>query len=62
VVSNFTQVVACLFYIFYIFERFCVPVFCNFREEHITTKRILLSVFGSILPATLVLFIGGSLV
>ncbi|KAI0240730.1 Sterol O-acyltransferase 1 [Lamellibrachia satsuma] len=57
VVSNLTQVVACLFYIFYIFERFCVPVFCNFREEHISPKRILLSVFGSILPATLVLFI-----
>ena len=61
VVSNFSQVLACLFYIYYIFERFCVPVFQNFNREHVTPKALMLSVFGSMMPATLVLFIGESL-
>lgn len=58
VVSNFAQVTACLFYTYYIFERFCVPVFRHFNEEHVTPKALLLSVFGSMLPGTLVLMIG----
>ncbi|KAK7110166.1 sterol O-acyltransferase 1-like isoform X2 [Littorina saxatilis] len=58
VVSNFGQVLACLFYTYYIFERFCVPVFQNFNREHVTSKALMLSVFGSMMPATLVLFIG----
>ncbi|KAK6166561.1 hypothetical protein SNE40_023218 [Patella caerulea] len=58
VVSNFGQVLACMFYIYYIFERFCVPVFQNFNREHVTLKGFMLSVFGCMLPGTLVLFIG----
>ncbi|KAJ8313682.1 hypothetical protein KUTeg_008243 [Tegillarca granosa] len=58
VVSNFAQVTACLFYTYYIFERFCVPVFRHFNEEHVTPKALLLSVFGSMLPGTMVLMIG----
>ncbi|XP_064613550.1 sterol O-acyltransferase 1-like isoform X2 [Liolophura sinensis] len=57
VVSNFAQVLACLFYTYYIFERFIVPVFRNFNEDHVTPKRMLLSVFGCMLPGTLCLFI-----
>lgn len=49
---------ACLFYTYYIFERFCVPVFQNFNRESVTPRALLLSVFGSMMPATLVLFIG----
>ncbi|ESP01933.1 hypothetical protein LOTGIDRAFT_172306 [Lottia gigantea] len=58
VVSNFAQVLACMFYIYYIFERFCVPVFQNFNQDHVTLKGFMLSVFGCMLPGTLVLFIG----
>lgn len=58
VVTNFAQVLACLFYIYYIFERFCVPVFQNFNREHITPRGFILSVFGCMMPGTLVLFIG----
>ncbi|XP_061186108.1 sterol O-acyltransferase 1-like [Saccostrea echinata] len=58
VVSNLGQVLACLFYTYYIFERFLVPVFRNFGREHITAKALILSVFGSMLPATLVLVLG----
>lgn len=57
VVSNFAQVLACLFYIYYIFERFCIPVFRNFNREFVTPRRLIVSVFGSMLPGTLVLFI-----
>ncbi|XP_059159353.1 sterol O-acyltransferase 1-like isoform X2 [Physella acuta] len=57
VVTNFLQVLACLFYIYYIFERFCVPVFQNFNADHITPKGFILSVFGCMMPGTLVLFI-----
>ena len=58
VVTNFAQVLACMFYTYYIFERFCVPVFKNFNADHITPKAFLLSVFGCMMPATLVLVIG----
>ncbi|KAL3832052.1 hypothetical protein ACJMK2_023731 [Sinanodonta woodiana] len=57
VVSNFGQTIACLFYTYYIFERFCVPVFRNFNHEHVTPKKLLLSAFGCMMPGTLVLFI-----
>lgn len=57
VVSNFAQVLASLFYIYYIFERFCIPAFRNFDREFVTPRRLIVSVFGSMLPGTLVLFI-----
>ncbi|XP_069110703.1 sterol O-acyltransferase 1-like isoform X2 [Argopecten irradians] len=57
VVTNFAQVLACLLYTYYIFERFCVPYFNNFNKNHVTPKALLLSVFGCMLPGTLVLFI-----
>lgn len=60
VVSNFAQVLASLFYIYYIFERFCIPVFRNFNQEFVTPRSIIVAVFGSMLPGTLVLFIGQS--
>ena len=56
--SNFAQVLACLFYIYYIFERFCVPVFRDFNQEYVAPEKLLVSMFSSILPGTLVLFIG----
>jgi len=58
VVSNFAQVLASLFYIYYIFERFCIPVFRNFNREFLTPRTVIVSMFGSMLPGTLVLFIG----
>ncbi|KAL4222557.1 Sterol O-acyltransferase 1 [Mactra antiquata] len=58
VVSNFTQVLACLLYTYYIFERFCVPVFRNFNRDHLSAKLFLMSVFGCMLPGTLTLLIG----
>jgi len=58
VMSNLFQVLASLFYMYYIFERFCIPMFRDFTSDYITPRRIIVSVFGCILPGTLVLFIG----
>jgi sterol O-acyltransferase len=58
VVSNFAQVLACLFYVYYIFMRFCIPVFRDFSQEHWLPKRLLLTVFGCMMPGTLVLLLG----
>lgn len=58
VATNLAQVVACLFYTYYIFMRFCVPVFQHFNQEHVNVKNYILAVFGCMLPGTLVLFIG----
>jgi len=57
-VSNLVQVLASLFYMYYIFERFCIPMFRDFTSDYITPRRLIVSIFGCILPGTLVLFIG----
>lgn len=57
VASNIFQVVVCIFYTYYIFERFCVPVFRNFSHEHLTPQAFLLAVFGCMMPGALVLLI-----
>ena len=58
VVSNFIQVLGCILYTYYIFERFCVPVFRNFNREHVSAKPLIVAVFSCMLPGTLVLLIG----
>ncbi|XP_074659023.1 sterol O-acyltransferase 1-like isoform X1 [Tubulanus polymorphus] len=58
VISNLLQVVACLFYIHYIFARFCIPVFQNFNSSSINARKMVLGMFGCMLPGTLVLFTG----
>ncbi|XP_060561180.1 sterol O-acyltransferase 1-like [Ruditapes philippinarum] len=58
VVSNFAQVLACTLYIYYIFERFCVPVFRNFNRDHVSAKLFITSVFSCMLPGALTLLLG----
>lgn len=58
VVSNFAQVVGCLFYTYFVFVRFCVPVFHKFGQEPMSSKNMVLSVFGVMLPSALVLLCG----
>ena len=58
VFSNLAQVVCAMFYVYYIFERFCIPVFQDFNRAHITPRTIILSSFGCMMPGTLVLFLG----
>lgn len=58
VVSNSFQTVACIFYTYYVFARFCVPVFRNIGKGHWSFKHFTLSVFNCMLPGTMVLVLG----
>ncbi|XP_033120202.1 sterol O-acyltransferase 1-like isoform X2 [Anneissia japonica] len=56
--TNLVQVLACLFFTYYVFVRFCVPVFKNFGKEDLTFHNLTLASFSVMLPATLVLVLG----
>lgn len=58
VFGNFAQVLGVLFYLYFIFVRFCVPVFQQIGREPLTPKALVLSVFGCMMPGTLVLLSG----
>ena len=47
----------CIFYTYYIFLRFCIPVFQNFNTEHVTFKMLIHSILNCTLPATLLLLV-----
>lgn len=55
VVSNALQTLACIFYTYYLFARFCVPVFRNIGKQNWSFKNFSLSVFSCMLPGTMVL-------
>ncbi|XP_071956472.1 sterol O-acyltransferase 1-like isoform X2 [Antedon mediterranea] len=55
---NLVQVLACTFFTYYVFVRFCVPVFKNFGQEDLTLRNLMLASFSVMLPATLVLVLG----
>ncbi|XP_012870972.1 PREDICTED: sterol O-acyltransferase 1 [Dipodomys ordii] len=57
VVMQFTQVFGCLFYVYYIFERLCAPLFRNIKQEPFSARVLVLCVFNSILPGVLILFL-----
>ncbi|XP_031570639.1 sterol O-acyltransferase 1-like [Actinia tenebrosa] len=58
VVSNFLQVIGCILYTYYVFVRFCVPVFRNTGKEPGNFKQLILSSFSCMLPGTMVLVLG----
>ncbi|XP_046846025.1 sterol O-acyltransferase 1-like isoform X2 [Xenia sp. Carnegie-2017] len=58
VVTNFLQVLGCVFYTYYIFVRFCVPVFRDMGNNPPNLKKVVLSIFNTMLPGTLVLVLG----
>jgi len=55
---NFAQVIGVTFYLYFILERFCVPVFRQIGREPMSAKALILSIFGCMLPGTLVLLLG----
>lgn len=46
-----------LFYVYYVFERLCTPLFRNIRQEPFSARVLVLCIFNSILPAALILFL-----
>eukprot|EP00794_Sanderia_malayensis_P003358 gene3358-3847_t len=57
VVKNVAQVIVCVFFTYYIFARFCVPIFRNTGKEQGNLRKLLLATFSCMLPGTLVLIL-----
>ncbi|OQV18218.1 Sterol O-acyltransferase 1 [Hypsibius exemplaris] len=53
VLSNFANVAGAVMYAYYIFIRFCIPVFRNFNHIHVNPKTFVSSMFSCILPGAL---------
>ncbi|XP_072504626.1 sterol O-acyltransferase 1 [Notamacropus eugenii] len=58
VATQFAQVFGCMFYAYYIFERLCIPLFRNIKQEPFSVRVLVLCIFNSILPGVLMLFLG----
>jgi hypothetical protein len=58
VVSQLAQVVAAVFFSYYLFYRFCLPVFRYFKSDHVTVEIFVLSILNCTLPGALLLFCG----
>ncbi|XP_055352649.1 sterol O-acyltransferase 1-like isoform X2 [Paramacrobiotus metropolitanus] len=54
---NFAHVIGGIAYCYYVFVRFCVPVFRNFNHEHVNFKTFMRSIFDCILPGSLNLLV-----
>ncbi len=58
VLSQLAQFVAAALFSYYLFYRFCLPVFRHFKSEHVTVKIFVLSILNCTLPGALLLFCG----
>lgn len=60
VISNLAQFATTTVFAYYLFYRFCLPIFRPFHSEHVTLKIFVLSILNCTLPGALVLFCGKS--
>jgi sterol O-acyltransferase len=58
VITQLAQFVGSAFFGYYLFYRFCLPVFRHFKSEHVTVKIFVLSILNCTLPGALLLFCG----
>lgn len=56
VLAQLSQFVGAAFFGYYLFYRFCLPVFRHFNSEHVTAKIFVLSILNCTLPGALLLF------
>ncbi|CAF1148007.1 unnamed protein product [Adineta steineri] len=56
VITQLTQFIGAAFFGYYLFYRFCLPVFRHFKSEHVTVKKFVLSILNCTLPGALLLF------
>nr|XP_056700678.1 sterol O-acyltransferase 1-like [Euleptes europaea] len=57
VATMFAQVTGSVFFMNYIFTRLCNPIFRNYIWEPFNVRGLVLCIFNSILPSTLIMFI-----
>ncbi|XP_061471130.1 sterol O-acyltransferase 2 isoform X2 [Rhineura floridana] len=55
VIKNFAEFLGCVFYMYFIFERLCIPVFTNTSKQPFRT--LVLSIFNATLPGILLLLL-----
>lgn len=58
VIIQISQFAASSLFAYYLFYRFCLPVFRHFKSEHVTLKKFVLSILSCTLPGALLLFCG----
>lgn len=58
VLQMFAQVIAAIFYVYYVVVRFCVPTFANLNQNQITLPIFISVLFNSIMPGSLFLILG----
>lgn len=58
VLTQLAQFIAAVLFSYYLFYRFCLPVFRHFNSEHVTAKIFILSILNCTLPGALLLFCG----
>uniref|UniRef100_G3PA71 O-acyltransferase n=1 Tax=Gasterosteus aculeatus aculeatus TaxID=481459 RepID=G3PA71_GASAC len=58
VATKFLQVLGCMFYVYYVFVRLCIPQFRSISLQLFDRRAMVLCVFNSILPGVLILFLG----
>ena len=58
VFTQLAQFAASSLFSYYLFDRFCLPIFSHFKSEHFTLKTFVLSILNCTLPGALVLFCG----
>jgi hypothetical protein len=56
VITQLAQSAAATLFAYYLFYRFCLPVFRHFKSEHVTLKRFVLAILNCTLPGALLLF------
>ncbi|XP_042200114.1 sterol O-acyltransferase 2 isoform X2 [Callorhinchus milii] len=57
VLLNFSQVLGCLLYGYFILVRLCIPVFTNMSKEPFSIRVLILSIFHATLPGMFLLFL-----
>jgi len=58
VLQMFGQVIAAIFYVYYVVVRFCIPTFENLNQNQITLPIFISVLFNSIMPGSLFLLLG----
>jgi len=58
VVHHLLETASCTFYTYVVFERYCIPEYRKAAQEPYSFETFVLSIFSSMLPATLVMLLG----
>ncbi len=58
VLEMFGEVLAAIFYVYYVVVKFCIPTYANLNQNEITLPIFISVLFNSIMPGSLFLLLG----